>query len=383
MQCTNNLKQIGLAVHNFHDSQNGLPPLILAVFQPSWLCLITPYLEQQAIHELLTSPQVAKSSEAGGGTMEGILHYPHDPAGNTISLHGITNHYGRSWFSLLPLETRKLFGGLPYYCPSHGGVKVSPLRIGEPHTNNYYSGPLTDYCTIVCHPEYTSTQLASGTTDPYVYNWSDICYTPNTKQRGSVHVQYNSPFRSAVVTPANAGHGDTGYNDGHLIESWSPRDEFAWWSDGASNQLVVGEKFIPAAAEINWAEGAPAITHPGEGNADGDNELKNIPSWNQNYMYIATSGNPTKYSGPARLIGPDTILAKGANDPNVLDTDGSLKFIQNLSSPAYGWHFGSRHVGIVNFLVGDGSVHSFSCETPGNILWYLSQTNDGNVASLP
>jgi prepilin-type N-terminal cleavage/methylation domain-containing protein len=372
MQCTNNLKQIGLAVHNFHDSQNGLPPLVLAVFQPSWLCLITPYLEQTAINDLLTSAQVRKYD---GSMMEGIMHYPHDLTGA-----GASQPYDRKWFMNLPLETRNQFKGLPYYCPSHGGVKVSPVRGGPPHTNNYYSGPLTDYCTIICHPDqYSAAQLGSGSTDPYVYNWSDICYPPDSKKRGSVYVHYNSPFRSAVVTPASASD----YGEGHKITSWSTRDDFAWWSDGTSNQLVVGEKFIPAAAEINWSEGAPGENAPNKGNEDNDTYLKNVSCWNQNYMYIATSGNPSKYSGPARLIGPNTILAKGANDPNVLLANGSLNHIQSLSNPAYGWHFGSRHVAVVNFLVGDGSVHGFSCETPGRILWYLSQTNDGNVTSLP
>ncbi|MDR0336029.1 MAG: DUF1559 domain-containing protein, partial [Planctomycetaceae bacterium] len=27
MQCTNHLKQIGVGVHNFHDTNQGLPPL--------------------------------------------------------------------------------------------------------------------------------------------------------------------------------------------------------------------------------------------------------------------------------------------------------------------------------------------------------------------
>jgi prepilin-type N-terminal cleavage/methylation domain-containing protein len=48
-QCTNNLKQIGLAIHNFHDSRKGLPPSRISDHQATWLYLILPYMEDKAL----------------------------------------------------------------------------------------------------------------------------------------------------------------------------------------------------------------------------------------------------------------------------------------------------------------------------------------------
>ena len=60
-QCTNNLKQIGLALHNYHDALRSFPSGF--VNYPSnamantrgwgWGALILPYIEQDALHEAL------------------------------------------------------------------------------------------------------------------------------------------------------------------------------------------------------------------------------------------------------------------------------------------------------------------------------------------
>jgi prepilin-type N-terminal cleavage/methylation domain-containing protein len=46
--CSNNLKQLALAVHNYHDAKGELPPDRLANDWPTWAVLVLPYIEQDA-----------------------------------------------------------------------------------------------------------------------------------------------------------------------------------------------------------------------------------------------------------------------------------------------------------------------------------------------
>ena len=58
-QCVNNLKQLGLAAHNFHDTQGFLPPSRLANNSAdttkwnwvTWAVLVLPYIEQQNYYD--------------------------------------------------------------------------------------------------------------------------------------------------------------------------------------------------------------------------------------------------------------------------------------------------------------------------------------------
>jgi prepilin-type N-terminal cleavage/methylation domain-containing protein len=51
-QCANNLRQMGLAVHNFHDAHRELPPMRVADHQPTWLMLILDFMEESQVKGL-------------------------------------------------------------------------------------------------------------------------------------------------------------------------------------------------------------------------------------------------------------------------------------------------------------------------------------------
>jgi prepilin-type processing-associated H-X9-DG protein len=50
LSCTNNLKQIGLAMHMYHNDQDRFPPSRLAGGRATWAVLILPYLEQDNLY---------------------------------------------------------------------------------------------------------------------------------------------------------------------------------------------------------------------------------------------------------------------------------------------------------------------------------------------
>ena len=59
IKCANNLKQYGLAIHNYHDVFNSLPPGGLwnissvdwGIPVPGWQVRVMPFMEQQALYD--------------------------------------------------------------------------------------------------------------------------------------------------------------------------------------------------------------------------------------------------------------------------------------------------------------------------------------------
>src|SRR3569832_96601 len=50
-QCTNNLRQIALAIHNFDDARQTLPSTRLGPQHATWFVQILHYLEQQNLYQ--------------------------------------------------------------------------------------------------------------------------------------------------------------------------------------------------------------------------------------------------------------------------------------------------------------------------------------------
>jgi prepilin-type N-terminal cleavage/methylation domain-containing protein/prepilin-type processing-associated H-X9-DG protein len=84
LQCTNNLEQLALAVHAYHDTQGALPVDSLAGFEGpfgprtqawSWLARILPYLEQENLYRQANIPNntLLESQDQVATTIEVFL----------------------------------------------------------------------------------------------------------------------------------------------------------------------------------------------------------------------------------------------------------------------------------------------------------------------
>jgi len=371
MQCTNHLKQMGLAVHNFHDTHNGLPPASLGGNANNWegataltmWPLLYPYIEQQGLYSYLQTRGFAYNA------------YSTDSAGV------VSQGWGNSWWTrnttnaVAPMNDaiRQQFGSVSIYqCPSRrGGGAITPFD-----NPNIETAALTDeprpsssgqppYGPRICYAFVLSFQHTAAS-NPSMAQWNHL-WVGTTNESG--HVAQGGPFRVAMRNPLNPGG-----TPARTQTEWEPRDTMAWWSDGASNQLLIGEKHLPPSV-FEKCEPEPAVAPP-----------TGLYSMYGDCSYIC--GGRFWTTSVARHVRAAITAAQMADirsgQPHALafpneETPAALSF----DSGAYrGGRFGSAHPDIVNFVFGDGAVRAFPLTMPGWMLAALGTVNDGNSVSL-
>jgi len=83
IQCVNNMKQLGLAVHNYHDINNGLPPgriwtnsgfptIFAGMQNTTWFCLMLPMFEQGTLANAFNY-QLGSEGPSSTGNIGGLI----------------------------------------------------------------------------------------------------------------------------------------------------------------------------------------------------------------------------------------------------------------------------------------------------------------------
>ena len=132
--CTNNLKQIGLAVHNYHDSRKQLPPLAVKESASStaaawaWSAVILPFMESNTLYDTLKIQTNSVSQTLANATIKDQLSTllpaficPSDISPRTTSARSLSGvFFGRSSY---PGVNGK---GPRAYAQNRKGVFASP-----------------------------------------------------------------------------------------------------------------------------------------------------------------------------------------------------------------------------------------------------------------
>ncbi|MCO6453882.1 MAG: DUF1559 domain-containing protein [Pirellulaceae bacterium] len=130
MQCTNNLKQLALAAHNYHDTYHSLP---LAYQQTiSQQARLLPYLEDRAIYDLIDFNyryNHAVNAQALQTRVAGFL-CPSDIDNLPQALGARNNYYGNIGTTILYQAPSTNPNNANYNFPPHNGAFSSSQAIG-------------------------------------------------------------------------------------------------------------------------------------------------------------------------------------------------------------------------------------------------------------
>jgi prepilin-type N-terminal cleavage/methylation domain-containing protein/prepilin-type processing-associated H-X9-DG protein len=331
LKCQNNLKQFGLACHNFHDTQGRFPPggggiLINPPTDPwftvnplsgdkgSWLVFTLPYMEQTLLYSKL--PNIS------------------DPTQDSI--------FAAMNAGILPVSLLYL------RCPSDGSVSSAAAWGQAPSTNaaNYtnYVGSGGPTCSVGPCNDNPFQMWCNGTKTSGPpggdSNAGPVTIPMQLYTSGSpTYPGYDVSVDQAQTTNASQTRG--------MFTRWGTKIKIPDFTDGLSNTLMIGESLV----NQNWQLwGGDGGTWPqSDGGATWGTTITPI-----NWYSGALDGNP------------------GGGDCGATPD-------HNIGNWNVSFGFKSNHAGGVNFVFADGSVHFIAQSIDMTTYQRLGCRNDGQV----
>jgi prepilin-type N-terminal cleavage/methylation domain-containing protein len=337
ISCGNNLKQIGLAVHLYHDNFDHLPPARNSDTGVSWAVIILPYLEQENFYNQWNLTLPYANQPGGAATWDIAVKVFFCPA-RRDSMDSIQNGpIPASW----PPGPQPAWWPPPPYPPWQQYWPLGPPGPGWPPwpppgtqqgTNGETNpGACGDYACVA----------GNDPTPADAYNLGCPTLGDGPGCHSGTGACYNSDCANGSMI---LGRWNTDPYDPNIITRWTSRTDFASITDGLSNTLLIGEKQVPLnALTNNWV---PPPDYPTSSPPDnpGDGCI-----YNAEYPWVIS-----------RVAGPLNPLAQGP-----------------LEVPIF--NFGSAHPGICQFVLADGSVRGLPISINSTVLGLLASRADGET----
>jgi len=327
LKCQNNLKQMGLAFHSYHDVNDGFPRGNVGTWgndHGSWMFLTLPYMEQDNLYKQVTA---------------------------VVGSGGVT-YSSTSWNMDLAVAAGVLPKSLPYNrCPSDPfdtGSKTLSSYVGSqgPQCNQGPCSPLVDPFEVNCNANPTTTEDATlKDLIPDKGSWvtTHPGYTPSSWYGQTSNA---SNCRGIMCR----GVGDIG----------GPKIRIADVTDGLTNTIILGETLAEQTEFQRFG---------------------NTWGWaGYNSVQEGQTIQPINWKIDGVNIDPASV---GWKDCNTSCTARGVKPENCIWNWHVTWGFKSNHTGGVNFCFGDGSVRYISQNIDTRTYQYLGCRNDGQVVTIP
>jgi prepilin-type N-terminal cleavage/methylation domain-containing protein/prepilin-type processing-associated H-X9-DG protein len=318
-QCVSNLKQIGIALQNFHEANNQFPP---------------GYMDGQ------TNPNYTPDLDLGAGWGWAAISLPfveQQPLYNAINFNQLTTSPTNTTFTLTTLRV--------FQCPSDGF---------NPNPCVLYDSTFTNPIATVAHSNYAAVcgweecfMNAGGNPQPFYLNTSD----PNDAAGGDPTDGITSMGVTCTFGAAGVG-----------LFYRNSTNSCANVTDGLSFTNIVGER-CSAHSPTTWVG---AVTGA------------RCPAWMATIPWTDPNTPPSR----AQDTGNGTAYDNADFDEALCLGHGNFTHKPNADNPLWDPDvFWSMHPGGCNFLFGDGSVRFEKSSIDGATYQYLMTIRGGDIIS--